>query len=210
MHHITNETQSHNMSFTNKVYTITGLAGMGLDIAKRLHAQGARLSLADLDQSSLDNAYTALGASPDTVLLTKLDVRSSEQVNNWVKKTVEKFGRLDGAANFAGVIGKYHGTRDLIEREDDEWDLIIGVNLTGTMYCMRAQMRAMLEVQESEKKAGREWEGGSIVNAASIQGVQGFAKFASYSASKHGVIGLSRSVAKEMAERNIRVNCIAP
>ncbi|OAX85479.1 hypothetical protein ACJ72_00158 [Emergomyces africanus] len=197
-------------SLSSKVYAITGVSGIGLAVAKQLRKHGALVSLADISQSALDNAFTALGSSSDQVLITKVDVTSSAQVNAWISATVEKFGRLDGAANMAGVIGKHHGIRDLVNQDDEEWDMILRVNLTGMMYCVRAQLRAMMAAHREDGSAGGEEEGiGSIVNAASIQGIMGFGKHAAYSTSKHGIVGLTKSVAKEVAP-GIRVNCIAP
>lgn len=93
--------------------------------------------------------------------------------------------------------GKAHGMTKITDLEDDEWHRIIGINLTGLMYCLRAELRMISD-------------GGSIVNISSIQGVMGFPGSGAYSASKHGVIGLTRCAAKEVGGREIRVNAIAP
>ena len=130
-------------------------------------------------------------------MLTRLDVSDRAAVKSWIEKTVTKFGKLNGAANCAGVIGKHHGTRMVEELEDDQWDLIIGVNLTGMMASLRAQLGAMKGP-------------GSIVCVSSVQGTMGFAKHAAYSASKHGILGLMKSAAKEVGERGIRVNAVTP
>lgn len=179
-----------------KVFAITGGAsGIGLAVAKQLKAQGARVSIADANQDALSNAEKQLGGSSDEVLATLVDVRDDPQVRSWIKSTIEKFGKLDGAANIAGVIGKHHGVRELKDQDDEQWKLIFDVNVTGVMHSMRAELQHMTK--------------GSIVNASSIQGVRGFAKHAAYSASKHAVVGLTRSVALEVAPE-IRVNAIAP
>ncbi|KAF9892970.1 hypothetical protein FE257_000562 [Aspergillus nanangensis] len=187
------------MSLQNKVITITGLSGIGLAVAHQLASQGALLSLADISPSALTNAVTQLNLPPDHILTTTVDVSSAASVDAWIAATVEKFGRLDGAANMAGVIGRKHGVDPLENQDDAEWDLLMRVNLTGTMYCLRAQIKAI------RATAGK----GSIVNATSIQGLRGFALHAAYSASKHGVVGLTRSVAKEVGPE-IRVNAVAP
>ncbi|KAF7591142.1 hypothetical protein BBP40_001916 [Aspergillus hancockii] len=186
-------------SLTGKVYAVTGLSGIGLAVAKQLHARGALLSLADIDPSALTSALQHLNSDTSRILTATVDIGSSASVNGWIEATLQRFGRLDGAANMAGMIGKQHGTGRLTEQEDDEWDRILRVNLTGTMYCVRAQVKAI------EGTVGR----GSIVNASSIQGVRGFGLHVAYSASKHGVIGLTRSVAKEVGP-GIRVNAVAP
>lgn len=147
---------------------------------------------------ALDSAANLLEpAGKDRVFLSLLDVSKRSSVEAWITSTVAKFGKLDGAANCAGVIGKHHGTRAVEDLEDDEWTLIMSINLTGMMYCMRAELKAMKGP-------------GSIVCVSSIQGTLGFAKHAAYSASKHGILGLVRSAAKEVGERNIRVNAVTP
>ncbi|KAK2739407.1 hypothetical protein FQN55_009480 [Onygenales sp. PD_40] len=192
-------------SLASRVYAITGISGIGLGVAKHLLSHGALISIADISQSALDTAVATLNASPDVLLATVVDVGSASQVNDWIDATVAKFGRLDGAANMAGVIGKHHGIRNLADQDDDQWDLLVRVNLTGVMYCMRAQLRAIAKKGDAGEGKGK----GSIVNAASIQGVIGFEKHAAYSATKHGVIGLSKSTAREVAP-DVRVNCVAP
>ncbi|OAL43631.1 NAD(P)-binding protein [Pyrenochaeta sp. DS3sAY3a] len=186
-------------SMAGKVIAITGGAsGIGLATAKLLASRGASLSLADVSEEGLKAALEMIRSEHDIEIMTfALDVRKPEQVNAWIKETVSKFGKLDGAANIAGVIPKNIGQGGIAEVEDEEWDFIIGVNLTGVMHCMRAQMRSIAD-------------GGSIVNAASIAGLQGRANNAAYSASKHGVIGLTKSGAKEMGHRGVRVNSFAP
>ena len=183
--------------FEGKVIALTGGAsGMGLATAQIIHARGASIAIADVDQAALDRATGQFDGS-ERVLFTKVDVTDRKAVDSWITSVVQKFGKLDGAANCAGIIGKVHGTRTLSELEDEQWDLIMGVNLTGMMYCLRAELQ---NLQDS----------GSIVCISSIQGTMGFAKHAAYSASKHGVIGLVRSAAKEFGERNIRVNAVTP
>ncbi|KAJ5377575.1 uncharacterized protein N7496_004984 [Penicillium cataractarum] len=191
-------------SFQNKVYAITGLAGIGLAVAKQLHARGANLSLADISPSTLTAAITAISPTtlnPSTILTTVLDISSSTAVNDWITSTVKHFGRLDGAANMAGTIGAQHGVGKFVDLEDEEWDMLVRVNLSGMMYCLRAEVRAIMESAPDGK--------GSIVNASSIQGIRGFAFHTAYSTTKHGVVGLTRSVAKEVGP-GIRVNAVAP
>jgi len=188
-------------SFKDKVYAVTGLAGIGLAVAKQLHTRGALLSLADISQSTLDNAVRTITNSNThpSILATVVDIGSSAAVNAWISATVSHFGKLDGAANMAGAIGKNHGVGKFIDLEDDEWDMLVRVNLSGMMYCLRAEVKAIMA---SEGK-------GSIVTASSIQGLRGFPLHTAYSTTKHGVVGLTRSVAKEVGPA-IRVNSVAP
>jgi NAD(P)-dependent dehydrogenase (short-subunit alcohol dehydrogenase family) len=182
-----------------KVIAITGAAsGIGLATAHLLASRGATLSLADLQESALNTAAASISAAYSTPIHSvALDVRSASSVDGWISTTVEKFGRLDGAANLAGVIGKSIGLKGIAEQDEEEWDFVLGVNLTGVMHCLRAQLAVISE-------------GGSIVNAASIAGVMGRKYNAAYAASKHGVVGLTRSAAKEIGGKGVRVNCIAP
>lgn len=187
-------------SLNGRVYTVTGLAGIGLAVAKQLHAHGAKLSLADKDAATLSAAVEQINPTdPTTILTTTVDITSAQAVNAWIERTVSHFSRIDGAANMAGAIGAKHGIGKLIDQDDDEWDMLLRVNMTGLFYCLRAQLKSIIA------STGK----GSIVNASSVQGLRGFANHAAYCATKHGVVGLTRSVAKEVGE-NIRVNAVAP
>ncbi|KAJ5111234.1 hypothetical protein N7532_001769 [Penicillium argentinense] len=173
-------------SFQDKVYVVTGLGGIGLAVAKQLHAGGARLSLADISSKTLSTALQEITGSENTptsrIMTTVVDIGSSAAVNDWIASTVSHFGQLDGAANMAGAIGKKHGIGKFVDQEDDEWDMLVRVNLSGMMYCLRAELRAIMA---------------------------GFPLHAAYSTTKHGVVGLTRSVAKEVGPE-IRVNAVAP
>jgi NAD(P)-dependent dehydrogenase (short-subunit alcohol dehydrogenase family) len=154
--------------FEGRVFAVTGGAsGIGLSAAQIIHSRGASVSIADVDQAALDKASNLFNDS-ERVLLTKVDVSSRKDVDDWIASTVQKFGKLDGAANSAGVIGKHHGTRTVEELDDDQWDLILRVNLTGMMYALRAELQAIKGP-------------GSIVCVSSVQGTMGFAKHAAYS-----------------------------
>ncbi|KAF2431709.1 NAD(P)-binding protein [Tothia fuscella] len=187
-------------SLDGKVIAITGGAsGIGLATAKLLVARGARISIGDVQDKALEQAVIEIKAATPTaeVATFVIDVRKSDSVQNWIQETVKRFGRLDGAANIAGVCKASPGA-SLESEDDDNWNFMMDVNLRGVMHCLRAQLPHLQS-------------GGSVVNAASILGIiGGSAGRAAYSASKHGVVGLTRSAAKQVGKRGVRVNCVAP
>jgi NAD(P)-dependent dehydrogenase (short-subunit alcohol dehydrogenase family) len=137
----------------------------------------------------------------ERILAMRVNVASSTQVNSWIARTVDSFKRLDGAANMAGVSSRAAGVHPITEVSDEDWQFNIDINLSGTFYCMRAQLQAMEKCRMKK---------GSIVNASSIYGISGKAYSTDYSAAKHGIVGLTRSVAKEFGGKGINVNCVAP
>lgn len=185
-------------SFTGKVYAITGGAsGIGLETARLLLQRGGCVSICDIQEEALSHLQTTLSCNPDSFLAQRVDVRNRKSVESWIRNTLQKFSRLDGLANFAGVIPKSHNISNVEDQDDEQWDFVFDINVKGVMNCMRA---SLLHLER----------GGSIVNAGSGLSLQGRGAAAAYAASKHAVVGLTRSVAKEVGERGIRVNCVAP
>lgn len=181
-----------------KVIAITGAAsGMGFEVAKITAERGAKLSLCDIQKEALEAAVAKLKADGADVIGTVVNVTMEEQVNSWIETTVERFGRLDGAANFAGVERKNPVFTPTADVTSSEWDFVLAVNTTGVFYCVRAQLIAM-------------GPGASIVNAGSIAGLRGKAGLMPYVAAKFAVLGLTRTAAQEYGPKGIRVNAVAP
>lgn len=182
-----------------KVVAVTGAGGgMGLETSRMLAARGAKVSMADVQEKILFAAANGIQQAGGTVMAQVVDVRDERAVDEWIEKTVEAFGKLDGAVNLAGVLPRTFGTHSTEQQPTEDWNFVIGVNLTGMMFCMRAQLKHMKDE-------------GSIVNASSVAGVQGFVNNVAYGASKFGVVGITKCAATEVGPtRSIRVNCIAP
>lgn len=172
-----------------------GAQGIGLSIAKHFLASGAAVSLWDRDAGALQTAQTELRGS-GLVLVETVDVSNPESVSTATKSMIAKNGKIDILVTSAGIAGPNAKTWDY---PIDGWKQIIEINLTGIFLCCRAIMPHMLENNY-----------GRIVNVASIAGKEGNPNASAYSASKAGVIALTKSLGKETADKNISVNCIAP
>lgn len=179
-----------------KVAVITGASrGIGKSIAFALAAKGATIVAMDMDQSATDATVAELQATGAKALAVVGNVTVTADVERMIDAAVEAFGRVDVLVNNAGI------TRDglIMRMKDEEWDAVLNVNLKGAFVCTRTAFKVM-----SKQRYGR------IINIASIVGQMGNAGQANYCASKAGLIGLTKSNAREMAKRNITVNAVAP
>jgi 3-oxoacyl-[acyl-carrier protein] reductase len=184
------------VDLNGQVALVTGAArGLGRTISVSLAACGAKVACIDINTDALKetiDAITALGGQAEP---WACDVTNSERVNAVVDEVVAKFGKLDILVNNAGI------TRDglLMRMKDDQWDAVLNINLKGTFLFSRAAARPIMKSQR-----------GRIINIASVSGLMGNPGQVNYSASKAGVIGLTRTVARELASRSVTVNAVAP
>ncbi|MDF2619318.1 MAG: family NAD(P)-dependent oxidoreductase [Xanthobacteraceae bacterium] len=179
--------------FAGRAAIVTGGAsGIGLDTARRLAAEGAKVSLWDLNAEALAAAKSETGAQD----VQALDITDASAVEKAMEASLSALGGIDILVASAGITGP---NTTVAEYPADAWRRVIDVNLNGLFYCNQAAIRAM-----EPKGYGR------IVNIASIAGKEGNPNASAYSASKAGVIGFTKSLAKEVAKTDIRVNCITP
>ncbi len=184
------------MRLKDKVTLITGGArGIGREIALRFAGEGSHVAICDVNAEALDVTGREIEACGVQALTGVVDVTKAVQAGEFTQKTLDKFKKIDILINNAGI------TRDglIVRMSETDWDLVLAVNLKGAFNFTKAVSKIMMKQRD-----------GRIVNMASIIGIMGNAGQANYAASKGGLIAFTKSVAKELASRNVRVNAIAP
>ncbi len=187
------------MLLEGQVALVTGAGragkGIGRSIALRLAQEGAKIAIADFVPEAADSVAKEVQDAGGEALAVYGSVASPGDVDAMVQATVDRFGKIDILVNNAGI------TRDnlLIRMSEDEWDMVLDTNLKGVFNCTKAVSKLMLRQRS-----------GKIVNMASVMGIVGNAGQANYSASKGGVIALTKTTAKELGSRGINVNAVAP
>jgi 3-oxoacyl-[acyl-carrier protein] reductase len=184
------------MSLNGKTALVTGAAqGIGRDIALGLATDGADVAICDVNLEAAQTTAADIEKMGRKSLALKANVAASADVTAMIDQVVEKFGRIDILVNNAGI------TRDglILRMKDEDWDLVLSINLKGAFLCTKTALKYMTKQRS-----------GTIINIASIVGAMGNAGQANYVASKAGLIGLTKTIAREYANRNVTANAVAP
>lgn len=185
------------LNLADKVVLVTGAgSGIGRAVAVAFAAEGAQVVVADRDKAAGDGTVELIATAGGRAVFVPADIARPDAVDNMIGEVIRTFGRLDVAVNNAGIT---QPSVPLAETTDELFNRVIGVNLVGTFYCLRAEITAMLGTG-----------GGAIVNVSSMSAFTGNEGLGAYNATKHAVLGLTRTAALETAQQGIRVNGVAP
>ncbi len=181
-----------------KVAIVTGAAmGMGKATAKLFAEAKAKVVVADMNEEKGQEVVSEIASKGGTAFFVKVDISKSDQVKKMVDATVGKYGRLDVAVNNAALTPDDKPTAEF---DEDYWNRLISVDLTGTALCMKYELQQMI----------KQGQGGSIINISSVSGFRPQPNNIAYVAAKHGVVGMTKVAALENGDKNIRVNSVAP
>ncbi|HEX2522347.1 MAG TPA: SDR family NAD(P)-dependent oxidoreductase [Terriglobia bacterium] len=189
--------ESQFCSLSGKVAIVTGAArGIGAAITERFLKAGATVVLADLDEAEAQKTARSLDPEGQRSLVAAVDINRWAAVESLAKRVEDRFGKIDILVNNAGIAG---ANKPMVEVSEEEWDQVSNINLKGVFLCCKAVLPVMLRNRY-----------GKIVNIASIAGKEGNPNLTAYSATKAGVIGLTKALAKEVCTQGLYVNCVTP
>lgn len=186
------------MTFENKIVLITGAgSGIGRETALRFAAAGANVVVADINSEGVNNTRDSIADAGGNAYAVTADVSDNAAVQGMIQAAMVEYGGIDIAINNAGISGE-HGL-GVHEYSEDSFDSVMAINVKGVWLCLKHEVPALLQRG-----------GGSIVNVASVAGLIGVPGNAAYAASKHAVVGMTKSVALETAKHGVRVNAVCP